>query len=179
RSEIRTVPGLTARGRAIEIRGLGSGGGFLSSCAATRTSSARAILDIELGDRVAFREDLDRTAVRRLQPAVMIDAERVIDGRRDVGRLDRPVRDALAVLGRRADHLAAADSRAREEQRGHRAPVIAAVVLIDLRRAAELAEAGDESLAQEARVGHVLDQRREAAVELRQLLLQALPDLRV
>ena len=61
------VPGVIDSGSAITIRGLGSGGAFLSSCAAAhRMKIARVTLDIQFADRVALVEDLDWTAVRRV-----------------------------------------------------------------------------------------------------------------
>src|SRR5438552_17033663 len=87
------VPGDRQSGIAIAILGLGSGGAFLSSwAAATRRTKGSATLSVQLTDRLAFREDLDRPAVRRVEPSVRIDAQRIVDRGRDVGRLHRPIR---------------------------------------------------------------------------------------
>src|SRR5262245_39085120 len=81
------APGAAARGIAMEIRGLGSGGAFFSSCAEARRRRAIRVLHIEFLDGIALREDLDRAAVRRLEPPAVVDPQRVIDRRGDVGRL--------------------------------------------------------------------------------------------
>ena len=68
----------------------------------------------------------------------------------------------------RAVGVAALEAAAGEHA-GHRAgPVVAAGVLVDLRRAAELAGADDDRAVQHAAVVEVLDQGRQRLIEVRQ-----------
>src|SRR5712664_3528984 len=55
--------------------------------------------------------------------------------------------------------------------------MVAAGVLVDLGGTAELAKRQNERVLRQAARGGVLEQGREAAVEVRQLLFQTLPDL--
>src|SRR5262245_12430498 len=61
-----------------------------------------------------------------------VDAERLVDRRRQVGRRIRPAGGIGAHLVRLADRLAAADARAGEGGREHGSPVVAAVAAVDV-----------------------------------------------
>ena len=66
-----------------------------------------------------------------------------------------------------ADRLAAADAAAGQHGTEHVVPVVAAVVAVDLGRAAEFAEHGHERLVEQAALGQIGEQRRQGRVERR------------
>ena len=66
-----------------------------------------------------------------------------------------------------AVHLAAADAGAGQGEAEHVPPVVAAAELVDLGRAAELADGHDQRFVQQPALVEVFDQRREADVEHR------------
>src|SRR5262245_1277113 len=73
-----------------------------------------------------------------------VDADGLIDGRSDIGgRIGSGGGEGALLVGG-ADHLADFGAGAGEEDRAGGAPVVAAAVFVDLRRAAELGEEDDE-----------------------------------
>ena len=70
-----------------------------------------------------------------------------------------------------ADDAAAVDAAAAEHHGERRPPVVAAGVLVDPRRAAELAGHDHQRRVEQAAVGQVAEQRRHAGVERRQQLV--------
>jgi len=57
--------------------------------------------------------------------------------------------------------------------------VIAAGILVELRRAAEFPHHHEQRVGERAARAHIFDERRDAAIELGQLLVEVLEDLRV
>ena len=84
----------------------------------------------------------------------------------DVLEGDRAVLGVTGRLVGRADHLAGAHAAAGQEGEIHRRPVVAAGVLVDLGRAAELAPDDHRDVLVQAAEMQVFDQRREGHVEL-------------
>ncbi len=103
---------------------------------------------------------------------VGVDAQVVVDGGQDVLVVDRPAGGRAAQLVGRADHLADLHAAAEEQGRVDPGPVVAAGVLVDLGRAAELAPDDHGDVAVEAAVVDVLDQGRDPLVEQRQVLAE-------
>src|SRR4051812_46767794 len=72
------------------------------------------------------------------------DADGGLDGGDEVGRGDGAVVDVVAARRTRANHLSAADAAAEGQGAVTVFPVVAARLVVDLRRTAELAEHEDE-----------------------------------
>src|SRR6185312_16963547 len=72
-----------------------------------------------------------------------------------------------------ADDLAGLDAAAREEERAGGAPVVAAAVLVDLRRAAEFGDEADEGRFEETAVFEIADQGRKCPVHAGQMIAAA------
>ena len=96
---------------------------------------------------------------------VVVDAQRQAERGEEVGRVGRPLLDRRAVAAGLADRLAALDAAAGQ----HGAPgvreVVAALLLVDLRRAAELAHPDDQGRVEQAALLQVVHQRAQAGVE--------------
>ena len=65
-----------------------------------------------------------------------------------------------------------------KKMRAGRAPVVAAAVLVDLRRAAELGQEDDQRLVEQAAGVQVVDQGREGPVDAGQVIAAAWPSRR-
>ena len=107
-----------------------------------------------------------------LDEGVGVDAQVVVDGGQDVLVMDRPAGGRAAQLVGRADHLADLHPAAEEQGRVDAGPVVAAGVLVDLGRAAELAPDDHGDVAVEPADVDVLDQRRDPLIEQRQMLAE-------
>ena len=84
--------------------------------------------------------------------------------------VDGPVGDFHAVRVGPSDHRLRLDPASSEHDRPRLAPVVASVVSIDARRAAKLGHDDDERALEKTALGEIRDQRREALVELAELL---------
>src|SRR5271157_2453117 len=94
----------------------------------------------QLGDRVAVIEDVHWPAAAVGERVRRVDAQGVVDGAQDVALLERTILGVLAAGAAAADGLAHLEAAAGDQRRHDRRPVIAAAVVhVDLRRAAELA----------------------------------------
>src|SRR5262249_14266395 len=90
------------------------------------------------------------------------------DGRRQVVGADGQVGGVGGRGVGGAVHLPAAYAGAGQKRRLAEAPVVAAGVLVQLRRPPELATPDDERLVEEAAAMQVVERGRQAAVEVRQ-----------
>ena len=84
------------------------------------------------------------------------DAELAIDRGEDIVVMDRSVLRDFGSGVARAENRAGLEVAAGEEHREDSAPVIAASVLVDLRRAAEFGDHGDQRRVQLATLGKVI-----------------------
>ena len=120
----------------------------------------------QLFDRLAAVDDLDRPAARGRVLSREVDAHGLGHGGDQVHHADGMVNDVDAVFVGGADDLAVFHAAAADHDRPASRPVIAARVLIDPRRAAELTHPDDRGRLEQPAVGQVGDQRRHALVEL-------------
>src|SRR5262245_13333914 len=99
----------------------------------------------QLADRLASGNQRNRPVLQIGQSGLMIDADRAIDRCQEIAGAEGPVEWLAAVGSCRADDLSAADAAASEQDRHDTRPMSAAASFaVDPRRAAELAEGGDE-----------------------------------
>ena len=93
----------------------------------------------------------------------------MVRGAKNVFRIDRPVADIGRGFVRRTDHLAARDTGSGEELAVGSRPVTATGCsgggLVEIRRATVLAQAEDQRVIEHSSAIHVVQQRRERAVE--------------
>src|SRR6266545_5860411 len=87
-------------------------------------------------DRQSEGQQGNLAALAVVQGRTEVDTERLVDRRGGVGGCVRRRDGVGAAAVRRADHLTALHPAAGEEDRAGAAPVVAAAVLVDLRRAA-------------------------------------------
>ena len=103
---------------------------------------------------------------------VGVDAQVVVDGGQDVVVVDRSAGGRAAELVGRADDLADLHAAAGEQGRVDPRPVVAAGVLVDLGRAAELAPDDHRDVPVQTAGVDVLDQGGDPLVEERQMLAE-------
>src|SRR5436190_12485427 len=174
------APADTAKGNAPMIFGgsfvfpsfLSSAAREQGNAAASTTRNSR--LRIQLMNRAARVENGDRTAFRCAQFAVRVDAERFVNRPANVRRTHRAIRHLASGFVGGTDDFSAVDPGPREHHDAGVAPMIAPRILVDLWSAAELAHANDQCVFQQPALGHVINQRGETLVELRQLLVEVL-----
>src|SRR5262245_5387877 len=95
---------------------------------------SRRSADDLLNPRPALLDDADRPAVGHVL-LVRVEAQRLDDGGHEVGHSDRVGLDRVTALARLAVGLPALDAAASQHRRPRRGPVVAALRLVDLRRA--------------------------------------------
>src|SRR5262245_29387677 len=115
-------------------------------------------------NRFAARDDIDGPPKTVGQTELRINPKAVIDRGRHVLWRDR-VRDRVgAVLITGPMERAALNAAAGEHHRINEGPVLAAGLLVDLRRTAELTEPDHQRLVQQAALGQVFEQHGVAPV---------------
>ena len=149
-------PLVLAGGLGLAVAGWKKGAGLNSICGSAD----------ELFDRLAAVDDLDRPAARGRVLGREVDPHGLGHGGDQVHHADGTVDDVDAVFVGRADDLAVFHAAAADDDRPASRPVIAARVLIDPRRAAELTHPDDRGGIEQPAVGQVGDQGRHALVEL-------------
>ena len=87
--------------------------------------------------------------------------EKVVQRGVDFAEVDRAIGDLGAQAIGGADHLAGAEAAAGEQAAADLRPVVAAGVVVDLRRAAELAPGDHGDVVGQAALVQVFDQRRQ------------------
>ena len=112
-------------------------------------------------DRFAAVDDLEGPADRADVFLVRIDLQRFADRAEEVRHGDRVVLDCRAVVRRGADHLPAANATPRHGRAEDARVMVASVVGIDPRRAAEFSHPDDERLVEHAALLEVGDQGRK------------------
>ena len=100
----------------------------------------------------------------------MIDAEAVVEGGVHLLKPHRPILDLAGDPIGRADHLPGSQAAAGEKRTGDVRPVIAAGILVDLRRPAELPPHDHRHVLVEAAAVDVVDERRHALIKLGDVL---------
>jgi len=103
----------------------------------------------------------------------------VLDRIEDLRDADRTVLGAFALVGRGADHLAHLETAAGDHGGHDRAPVIAAGVAVDPRRAAELAGDDQQNSFVEAALMKILHESTDGLIERRRTLRDAASDVAV
>ena len=98
-----------------------------------------------------------------------VDAEVPIESREYLGKVHRAVGDRRGMAVGGADHLSGAEATSGEQSAADCRPMIAARILVDLRRAAELAPGDDRHVFIEPTFVKILDERGESLIELRQV----------
>ena len=109
--------------------------------------------------------DADRPADVGLVLLQRVHAQRQADGRQEVRHGHGPLLHHAAVLAGLADHLAALDAAAGQDGAPAVGEVVAALLRVDLRRAAELAHPDDQRRVQQSAVFQVAHQGRPRGVE--------------
>src|SRR5262245_25571837 len=109
--------------------------------------------------------DADRPADVRLVLPRGVDTQGQAHRRQEVGHGYGALLDFAAVGAGLADDLAALDTAARQRRTPGVREVIAPLVAVDLRRAAELAHPHDQGRVEQAAFLQIVDQRRPARVE--------------
>src|SRR5262249_21342679 len=97
-----------------------------------------------------------------------VEAERGQEGGVQVGHFDRPFLDFRTLVIRGAEYLAALDATAGQNGAERLGPVVAAIVVVDYRGTAKLAEADHQRFVEPATLAQVVDQRGKGRVELTQ-----------
>src|SRR4051812_3297788 len=138
-------------------------------------SRSKDRLSDELPDGLGGRgQDGDRPIGLVADERVRVDPQVMIDGRQHILIMHRPAGGRAAELVGRADHLADPHPAAEEQGHAHPGPVVAARLLVDPGRAAELAPGHHGHVAVEAAVVEVLHQRRDPLIEQGQLRAEPL-----
>ena len=110
---------------------------------------------------------------------VRIKADTVVERGEDFAEVEGAVIGLAAEAVRGADDLAGPHAAAGQHGAGNLRPVVAAGVVVDLRRAAELAPKDHRHVLVQAALMQVLDQRAEALVEQRTVLPERVVDAAV
>src|SRR5581483_6382638 len=126
-------------GRAESTGGKKKSGRAVGPPAYAHNTSGCRILEQRFDRAAAAAGDGEGPADGVADLRARVDAQGAVDGREDVTDLDRVVLDRHAVLVGRAVGLAALDGTAADHDRPAAGPVVTAGVLVDARRAGELA----------------------------------------
>src|ERR1041385_586803 len=119
----------------------------------------------KFGDGTTLRRKEDRAIVRGVERLAAIDAEFFVDRRRVIlDRISGRIRDVATVAIGRAYELSARDARTGKREGERMRPVIAALAVIDLRRATEFGHEADERFVDQPTLRHIFDQRGESLI---------------
>ena len=126
-------------------------------------------------DRLAVVEDIHGSAVAVGESLRGIDAQGVVEGAEHLGHVQGPILGIFAAAAGGADGLTHLQAAARHQGGHDRRPVIpAAVVIVDLRRSAELAPHHRHHVLVQAAIVQVLNEIGDAAVHLGELISERL-----